>query len=85
MYLCFSLVGSGPDEELSPPLQLLELEAVCPSPTEEIPEGTEHLVQEPEHEPSPDTGEEAERELLDAELGEACHDASEQEMEPCEV
>ncbi|KAF0295054.1 hypothetical protein FJT64_007366 [Amphibalanus amphitrite] len=62
------------DEEPPPPPQLLELEEVCPAPTEEIPEGTEHLVQEPDDEPSPDAEEEAERELLDAELGEACHD-----------
>ncbi|KAF0306299.1 Transposable element P transposase [Amphibalanus amphitrite] len=74
------------DEEPPPPPQLLELEEVCPAPTEEIPEGTEHLVQEPDDEPSPDAEEEAERELLDAELGEACHDTGEpeQEMEPRE-
>ncbi|KAF0305454.1 hypothetical protein FJT64_022914 [Amphibalanus amphitrite] len=68
------------DEEPPPPPQLLELEEVCPAPTEEIPEGTEHLVQEPDDEPSPDAEEEAERELLDAELGEACHDTGEPEQ-----
>ena len=73
------------DEELSPPPQLLELEEIFPAPTaEEIPEGTEHLVQEPDDEPLPDTEEEAEQELMDAELREACHDVSKKELEPCE-
>ena len=56
------------DEE-PPPQQLLELE-VCPAPTEEIPEDTEHMVPE-EDEPPVDAEEEAERELLVSMLAEA--------------
>ena len=57
------------DEE-PPPQQLLELEEVCPAPTEEIPEGTKHMVPE-EDEPPVDAEEEAERELLVSMLAEA--------------